>query len=90
MGEEAVRYAKSYAIRAEIRLGELLKETERQKPGEYQRLPEVTVAPSLKDLGLTKKESSEAQLLADLPKEIQEEVIEGKKIRRLDSGENGL
>jgi hypothetical protein len=95
MGEEAVRYAKSYAIRAEIKLGELLKATERAKGGQpYRKISTPTqreeVEPSLKDLGISWKESSEAQLLASLPKEIQEEVIEGKKIRRLDSGENGL
>jgi hypothetical protein len=69
----------------------LLKETERHPPGPEKKVrsPQATEPPKLKDLGITKKESSEAQLLASLPKEIQEEVIEGKKIRRLDSGENG-
>lgn len=35
--------------------------TEHQKPGEYQRSHDVTVAPTLEDLGITKWESSEAQ-----------------------------
>jgi hypothetical protein len=49
-------------------MGMLLRETERQKPGEYQqRLHEVTVAPTLAELGLTKRESAEAQALAALP-----------------------
>jgi hypothetical protein len=41
-------------------MGQLLKETERQKPGEYKRLPDVTVPPSLAELGITKRESSQA------------------------------
>ncbi len=81
MGEEAVQYARSYALDAERKMGQLLKETERQKPGEYQRSPDVTVAPSLSDLGLTKRDSSEAQKLAELPEEQYQEVREGKQTR---------
>jgi len=36
-------------IRAERRAGEILKETNRQKPGEYQRSHDATVAPNLSD-----------------------------------------
>jgi len=81
MGEEAIGYAKSYAMRAEIKMGEMLTQTERQKPGEYQRLHIDTVAPTLADLGLTKRESSEAQLLASLPEDKQEAIITGKVTR---------
>jgi hypothetical protein len=31
MGEEAIHYCRSYALRAEIKLGEMLRETERAK-----------------------------------------------------------
>jgi hypothetical protein len=41
-------------------------------------LPTFTKEPTLAELGITKKESSEAQILASLPREIQEEVIEGE------------
>ena len=41
-------------------MGEMLKDTDRQKQGEYQRLYDVTVAPTLAELGITKRESSEA------------------------------
>jgi len=80
MGEEAIRYAKSYAIRAEIKLGELLKATERARGKRTDLVSSSNQVdkPTLTELGLTKKESSEAQLLASLPKEIQEEVVEGK------------
>jgi hypothetical protein len=44
-------------VKAERKTGELLKEMEKQKPGEYQRFHDGTVAPSLKDLGIEKTQS---------------------------------
>ncbi len=82
MGEEAIKYARSYAMDAERRMGELLAETERQSPGEHwekKRSPDVTVTPSLADLGITKRESSQAQVLAALPQETYEAVKTGEK-----------
>jgi len=58
MGEKAIREANSYVLRAERKMGEMLKETELQKPGEHwkkKRLPRDTVIPTLSELGLTKK-----------------------------------
>ena len=81
MGEQAIQYARSYALEAERKMGQMLAETERQKPGEYKRLPDVTVCPTLADLGLTKRDSSEAQRLAALPDEVFEAVKTGKKKR---------
>lgn len=53
--------------RAERKMGEMLVQTERQKPGQYQqRLHDDTVAPTLSDLGLTKRESAEAQMLTGI------------------------
>ena len=52
-------------------MGEMLAQTERAKPpGDNQhkkkdRLHDVTEAPTLSELGLTKRESAEAQLLAE-------------------------
>jgi hypothetical protein len=44
--------------------GELLKQMEMQKPGEYQRGHDVHVAPSLKDLGIHHKQSQRWQQIA--------------------------
>jgi hypothetical protein len=58
-------------MRAEIRMGEMLKETERAKGGNP-NLPTHThreqVEPTLKELGLTRKEASNAQMLASIPR----------------------
>lgn len=83
MGEEAVNYARSYAFEAERKMGEMLIETERA-PGKRTDL--VTTGdqvekPTLKDLGLTKKESSKAQKLAAIPVETFEKVVSGEKSR---------
>lgn len=74
MGEDAVRYARSYALEAERRMGELLKETERAKGGlPYQTKSTsnkaLPVEPTLAELGISKRESSQAQKLADIPLE---------------------
>jgi hypothetical protein len=64
MGEEAVLYAKSYALEAERRMGEMLRETER---AQGQRTDLVTIGDevktkyTLKDIGISKRESAEAQ-----------------------------
>ena len=82
LGDEAVQYAKSYAVRAERKMGEMLQATARQRPGEYQqdqRLHPVTIAPTLADLGITKRESADAQFLATLPEEEFEKVATGEK-----------
>lgn len=88
LGEEAIRYAKSYALEAERKLGEMLLQTERAKPpGDNQykkqdRLSHVTEAPTLSDLGITKTESSDAQNLASVPVEEFEQVKSGKKTKK--------
>jgi hypothetical protein len=69
MGEKAILYARSYALRAERKMGEMLADKDlRQKPGEYKKLHDETFCPkpSLSDLGLTKIESFRAQKLADI------------------------
>ena len=87
MGEEAIGYAKSYAMRAEIKMGEMLAQTERAT-GSMGIGPVIAVTPrnhntppTLAELGLTKRESSEAQMLASLPEEKQEAIITGKVTR---------
>ena len=83
MGDEAIQYARSYALRAERKMGEMLKATDRAVGGGdtstgYRHVP-VQEQPTLSELGVTKRESSEAQFLADLPEEKFEEVATGHK-----------
>lgn len=87
LGEEAIQYARSYALRAERKMGEMLQATERAKgvrvaggtTGGPVVLPPADDAPTLADLGVTKRESSEAQFLASMPEEEFEEVATGQK-----------
>ena len=70
-----VQCRRSYALEAERKMGQMLKETERAKgamgnPGgrgaKLVRSQDVTAQPTLLTLGLSKRESAEAQLLAEL------------------------
>ncbi len=92
MGEEAIRYARSYALEAERKMGQLLKETERAKgtagqllgkdvSGSYIALPPDNKQPTLAELNISKRESSEAQKLAELPDEQFHEIKEAKKTK---------
>jgi len=79
MGEEAVQYARSYALDAERKMGQMLIEAPKAKgakgnPGgrgaPIVRSQGVTTQPpTLHALGLTKRDSSQAQKLARLPEE---------------------
>src|SRR5262245_6455863 len=51
---EAQNAAAELRLWAERRAGELLATMEKQRPGEYQRLHDATVAPALSDLGIEK------------------------------------
>lgn len=85
LGADVVQRACSYATRAEIKLGEMLAATERAG-GALRKgnSPAVTAgdhgepAPTLADLGVSKRESAEAQALAALPPERREAVISGE------------
>jgi hypothetical protein len=63
----------------------MLRETDRQKPGQYKQLSNGTdlepfeIPPTLSELGLSKKESALAQKLATLPAEDFEEIKAGAK-----------
>ena len=90
--KDVVLKAQGIALEAERRMGGMLKETERAKAG---RPPKSVTArnqlsdtPTLKELGLTKRESAEAQCLAEIPAAEFERVREGeqtkaKAIRRI-------
>ena len=84
MGEEAVQYCRSYALEAERKMGEMLKSTERAKGGQpHQKNPTSNhrepVEPTLADLGISKKESSKAQMLAELATPVFDAVKAGRQ-----------
>lgn len=93
MGEEAIQHCRSYALEAERKMGEILLETERAKgaadgtpgPGRGKNVVtscnRVSEPPTLSALGLTKRESAEAQRLATLPPDVFEAVRNGAKTR---------
>jgi len=81
LGEEAVRHAQSYALRAERKMGEMLKATERARGKRTDLVTQsnqVDEKPTLAELGLKKRESSRAQFIADLPEDVFEEIETGK------------
>ena len=87
MGEEAIHYAKSYALEAERRMGEMLRQTAQDETRETRggdrrsKSPHVTLKYSLSDVGLSKRESAEAQRLAALPEEKFQAIKTGEKTR---------
>jgi hypothetical protein len=74
--EEAIQYATSYAFEAERRMGKMLLVTERADGGRPKKTGNVVLpvssTPTLSDLGVTKRESSQAQVLASIPRKIEE------------------
>lgn len=82
LGKEAIALAQSVEIEAFRKLGEQLKETDRNEGGRPEKTGTKSVpvsAPTLKELGIDKKTSSMAQRLADLPREDFEAVRDGHK-----------
>ena len=86
LGEDAVQYCRSYAMQAQIKMGEMLAATERARAGRKKelvttcdQLTDNDVVPTLEALGISKRESSESQMLAALPKDEQQKVIDGEK-----------
>ena len=72
-------------IRAERRAGEMLRDSERQKPGEHwqeKRSHDVTVTPKLSDIGISKIESSRWQKIAQVPEDKFEQHIETTKRKK--------
>lgn len=81
LGKEAVNFAKSIEISAEIKLGEILLVMEKNKGGNPHLQPiehdDRLKTPTYKELGITLDLASEAQSLASLPEEDQEKVKSG-------------
>jgi len=90
MGEEAIQYCRSYALEAERKMGEMLRKTPastgRPGPGRGKKgVPASNAllgsAPTAEELGLTRKQRSEAKELSEMEQEIFEEIKTGKKTR---------
>lgn len=83
LGEKAIQHARSYALAAERRLGQLLAATPRNEGGRpiktCAHTEQVSGAPSLAELGVGRKEAARAQLLAKMPDEIFEKVAKSEK-----------
>lgn len=83
LGQQAINHATSIKFLAERKMGQMLKETPRASGGQPYRkstgAEREPVEPTLSEIGLTKKESSRAQMLASLPEEKFEEVRTGQK-----------
>jgi N6-adenosine-specific RNA methylase IME4 len=83
MGERAVQYARSYALDAMRRLGELLNDTPKAKGGEYyHKNPtgniDVPVPPTIAELGITKRESADARKLSEIDDNTFEDIKANK------------
>jgi N6-adenosine-specific RNA methylase IME4 len=89
MGDEAIQHCTEYSRRAEIRMGEMLLATARAKGARESgtkrgttQSPNATASvPTLKELGISKRESADAQMLAEQPSEIQEDFVVDKKTK---------
>jgi len=83
LGEEAIFYATDIKIEALRQLGNMLKETPRNKGADgmtitgTKREPVMDTTPTLQDLGIDKKTSSIAQKVAELSEEQIEKVKKG-------------
>ncbi len=78
--EELASRARDVKLTAERMLGEMLKQTERAS-GQFCGGNKIEPPPTLAELGISKKVSSEAQVLADVPEEKFEKVKAGE-VRR--------
>lgn len=83
-GEEAIQYCRSYALEAERKMGQMLLSGKEEGTVRTRgRHPKTTQPEVLEigEIGLTHKESAEAQMLAELPAEDFEKIKAGKKTK---------
>lgn len=78
---EVQDYAAEFVIDAEIKMGNMLKETPKHKPGRIGRYrsEKSTDMPKLSELGISKNESSKFQYMAKNKKEINDKIEQTKK-----------
>ena len=95
MGEQAIQHCRSYAMEAERKMGEMCKAeadagnlaTRESNPGTLSGKTSSGVparhtrTATTSDIGLTRKERSQAEQLAALPRAVFDEVRDGKKTR---------
>jgi len=90
LGNEAVNYAHGIQFEAEIKLGEILTQTEKNKGVELNGKDKNNLSaiihddsrPTLSELGISLNLSSESQALALLPEEEKEKVRKGKTSKK--------
>ena len=87
---ETANAASEIKLNAERKAGEMLREMDKQKPGEYQRSHDATVAPSLEDLGITKSTSSRWQAEAKVPKDKFTDYLEDCKENKKEVTQAGV
>jgi hypothetical protein len=81
LGKEVEQYANAIFLEAMRRVGEMLQQTERARGGEHYHATNtklVSVPPTLREIGLSLKESALAQKLADLPIEDFEQIKQSR------------
>lgn len=81
LGQEAVNYAHEIKLRAERKLGGMLLVSPKNK-GQILRGSEMEPReniPTLNDIGISKKESMDAQQLAKIKEEVFEKIVVGEK-----------
>lgn len=87
LGEEAEAKARLYALRAEAKMGKMLKETERAKGGRPKKTPSksegvIESPPTLKEIGITEKEAFEARRVSEMADEKLVKIAEKKSPRK--------
>jgi len=84
LGKEAVDYAHSIEVQAEIKLGEILAVMEKNKGAAINAIikADSVMPPTLPELGISANLSSEAQALASLTEEEKTRVVKGKQSKR--------
>ncbi len=85
LGRQAVDYAREIEIEAQRKLGEFLREMDKNKGGRpvnKTNTTEASVSTSLSDMGVSLKLSSESQALAALPEKDFQKVKTGRKSKK--------
>lgn len=81
LSEDAIKYARDINLRALRKMGELLQGMD-LKAGRPKKVPEGNHSPTLSDLGITKKESWEAQRAAAIPEEKFDQMLAQDSINK--------